>query len=385
MPLPPTEIGSRIRTIREDLGKTRDELAEVLGVSPAVVASLEAGTLDPVPGDYVLLAARFLATDFRYFISRDLDSVEAEARRLLRALAGPSAEDRLAMKRFVGFCQNEVELGRLLDDPSPELPPAYPLPSGQRHKDHGAEAARAERLRLGMGDRPIRDIFRLLRQQGVHLFRHRLKDRNLSGVTILHPTASICVLVNYQEDLYRQFFSAAHEYGHVLFDRSIVQSKGYVMSYYTARELEEMRANVFAGEFLLPTEALERFPKPTDRAAINRLTLEIGRTYRVNTETVAIRLREVGRISKADVETFRPQRPKIPTNDKRDPEVPESLSAAQAARRLSALEVGVSGHYLELLRRALTSDKITFGRFAEMLNMTRDEARQFALASALAL
>jgi len=58
-------------------------IAEALGVNIETIAKLEVGDLDPVPGDYILAISRLLQTDFRYFVSSDLDDVEKETRQTL--------------------------------------------------------------------------------------------------------------------------------------------------------------------------------------------------------------------------------------------------------------------------------------------------------------
>ena len=40
---------------------------------------------------------------------------------------------------------------------------------------------------------------------------------------------------------------------------------------------------------------------------------------------------------------------------------------------------------MELLRRALTEDKITWGRFAEMLDMTVEQSREFIISVGMAI
>lgn len=388
MALPPSEIGARIKRIRTEVGIPREELATAFGTTTETVDLLEAGDLEPLPGDLVLIAARLLQTDFRLLISTDLDDIEEETRKVFRALSEPKPADLLAIRRFNTLCLNEVELESLLGIRKPTLPPRYPLPdmSGKLHKVQGIEAAREERRRLSIGTRPIANVFEVLRSQGVRLFRQRLEDSNLSGLTVLHPRAGVSVLVNYDDDLYRQFFSASHEYAHVLFDRSRIEEQGCVVSYrYTRGQLVEIRANAFAGEFLLPTEALRAYDRPRDLASLNDAIERIARDYRVNTEPVAIKAREVGWISDRTLQSFRQVRPvTISRDEKLDPDIPEDLTPAQASRRAAAIEQGLSASYLELLRRALAGDEITFGRFAEMLDMPPREAEEFIKSAGLA-
>jgi Zn-dependent peptidase ImmA (M78 family) len=193
--------------------------------------------------------------------------------------------------------------------------------------------------------------------------------------------------VNYDEDLYRQFFSAAHEYGHVLFDRSTIEREGHVVSFrYSHAELSEMRCNNFAAEFLLPSAALNRYDRPRNIQDVADLLRRVALEYRVNTEPVAITLKEQDWISERTLESFRRTRAvTIRRADKSDPDLPPNLTAMQISRRSRAAETGFTTYYLEILRRAFTQDHITFGRFAEMIDLDLSQAREFAAEIGLAL
>jgi Zn-dependent peptidase ImmA (M78 family)/transcriptional regulator with XRE-family HTH domain len=389
MALPPQEIGNRLRAVREQVGVSIEELASACGVTSADFSRLESGTLDPIPGDYILIAARMLKTDFRYFISDVLDELEKETRQVFRALAAPTPADLLAIRRFMLFCMAEMELEQLLGASRPNLPPSYPLPGSTEylHRDQGKRAAILERQRLLLGNLPITNLFEVIRSQGVRLSRHALQDANLSGVTVAHPHAGVSVLVNYEEDLYRQFFSAAHEYGHVLFDRTEISRDGCVVSYrYSKSDLIEIRANAFAAEFLLPGAALSKYTKPRDLDELKSTIAQVARDYRVNAYAAAIRMKEAGWITDKTLTSFRKAMPVvIARKDKRDPDVPANLSPSQADRYAAAAKRGINAYFLDLLRRGLTEDAITFGRFAEMLDMTAEEAREFVQASGMAI
>ena len=388
MALSPKEIGRRIREVAEEVGVGRAEMADALGVDQNTISKLEMGTLDPIPGDYVLVIARLLKTDFRYFISSDLDDVEAETKKLFRKLAAPTPSDFLAIRRFVSFCMSEKDLEALLSIKRQEDIPTYSTgkASPRLHKDQGRDAAKQERKRLGLGNRPIRNIFEIMRSQGIHLFRHSLEDRNLNGVTIQHPQAGVCVLINYDDDLYRQFFSAAHEYCHVLADRSVLATEGSVVSYRGRYDLVEVRANNFAAEFLLPTGVFDEHKRPKDLNELTSFVRTVAQDYKVNTETVAIKLKDLGWITDKTLASFQAVRPAvIRRSEKTDPDIPLNLTHKQIERRVNAIREGISSYYLELLRRALTEDLITFGRFAEMLDMSTEQARDFVAATRLAI
>jgi len=389
MALSAKEIGRRIREVRTKLGMPPSTVAEALGVDIGIVGSLEDGTLDPIPGDYVLIVGRLLATDFRYFISTELDDVEHQTRAVFRSLSDPDPNDLLAIRRFISFCMSERDLEELLSVTRSPLPPKYQTPAHRQrlHKDQGREGARSERRRLGLRNRPIENVFELIRSQGIRLFRYGLNDGDLSGVTVLHPRAGISVLLNYGDDLYRQFFSAAHEYGHVLFEREDITRRGCVVSYgWDKAKLIEIRANNFAAEFLLPTEALNDYSRPKDVNSLKSLIARVSRDYKVNGLTVAISLKELGWITERTLRSFKREKPVVIRRlEKQDPDIPAGLTSKQIEKRIAAIKEGISSYYLELLRRSLTEDKITFGRFAEMLDMTPDQASAFVKATRLAI
>jgi Zn-dependent peptidase ImmA (M78 family) len=63
------------------------------------------------------------------------------------------------------------------------------------------------------------DVYADFRSIGIHVFRRKLGNSKISGLFIMHPVAGKCALVNSNEDVYRQRFSAAHETIHRLSGR----------------------------------------------------------------------------------------------------------------------------------------------------------------------
>ena len=377
--LAPDEIGRRIREVRQETGLSVDEAAERSHLTRQDYQRLEEGNLSPLPGDYVLLVAAAFGVDFRYFISTDLDDEESQTRKIYRAIGEPSTADRLAIRRFMRLCAAEHELEQILDVPHPQLPAPHAV-AGSFYKGHGATGAQHERARLRLRNAPINNVFDVLRQAGVRLFRFALAESEVSGLTIIHPTAGACVLVNYDEDLYRQFFSAAHEYAHVLFDRRQVEESGCIVSSkkYSREDLVEIRANTFASEFLLPRSAFDRYSLTSNPQQLMAAIKQIARDYRVNTPVVAIALKEAGRISERTLRSFQAASgTAIPRADKHDPDIPGGLTERQIRRRHEVSKQGLSGYFLELLRRAIVQHQITFARFAEILDMSVLDARRF--------
>src|SRR5690606_9952762 len=116
-------------------------------------------------------------------------------------------------------------------------------------------AAAALRSQLGYEPNVVpRNVYEDFRLIGIHVFRRALANAEISGLYVEHPIAGHCVLVNYDEDVYRQRFSVSHEAAHAIFD----SSEGVVVTFearsskYTKSDLKEIRANSFASHYLMP-------------------------------------------------------------------------------------------------------------------------------------
>src|SRR5271165_3988952 len=94
----PRDIGARIRTAREDLGWTQDQLAAAVGVSRSAVAQWETGRAGQVTTNLTRIAD-VLEVGVEYLMYGDDKRAPAEARQgdelaLLRLYRECSAEDR---------------------------------------------------------------------------------------------------------------------------------------------------------------------------------------------------------------------------------------------------------------------------------------------------
>ena len=303
-------------------------------------------------------------------------------------MAEPKPPDLMAIRRFMMFCMAEQELETLLESQRPPFPPGYPRPGSTEHctKTRVGEPRYRSETALA-GNQPVANVFHILRRQGVRLFRHRLEDAQLSGVTVSHPKAGVCVLVNCEDDLYRQFFSAAHEYGHVLFDREDTLQRA-ASSPIATRERNWWKSeptHLQRSSYCHPLGFLN-YPKPHHVPELLDLIGTIARDYHVNTETVVIRMKELHWITDRTLDSFRKAKPVvIQRSAKRDPDLASNLADRQAERLEEAIRQGISPYYMELLRRALTEDRITWGRFAEMLDMTVEQSREFIISVGMAI
>jgi Zn-dependent peptidase ImmA (M78 family)/transcriptional regulator with XRE-family HTH domain len=366
-------LGRKIKEARESLLIEKEEVAKYLRCSIEEYEKIENGESSSIDGDIIILISQVLEMDFRYFVSGDYVSAESQIKELFRQNGDITRNDRKAIRKFIRLCEEKHNLEGLLSrqKPIPHDYSGYGFRSNN-HKYQGITAAYRERERLNIDD-SINDIYGLLRKQKIHIFRRRLEDSNISGVYIKHPIAGHCVLINYSDDIYRQNFSMAHEYCHVLFDSGKEQS----ITYFN-REMDyvEIRANNFASNFLLPDKGIESINTDTSYEELIKIILDICNHYNVSSKVVIYRLKEKRLISEKLVERLlKDERLIISKSDKIDPEL-AGASKNLHEKLKKIIESGISLEYIELVRNAYQQNEISYGKMLECLQMNIEDAKQ---------
>lgn len=359
MPLELTSFASKLRRYREQFAVAVEQLSAATGIAADVIVALEAGGRRPT-GDEVLILSDFFKCDYKFFVSNEqlapIDQTEKLFRRFGHDL---SSADRWVIQEFLFLCENEsflsVELGcRAARE-------FHFSKVGTFFKGHGIAAAAELRRFLGYTATQIPvDVFDDFRAIGIHVFRRRFENANISGMFLKHPTAGKCVLVNYSEDVYRQRFTAAHEAGHAILD----DGEDFVVSFmkWEKGDLVETRANAFAAAYLVPPEYVARMPmiEWTPGAVI-----DVAERMRVNADVLVIALQRDKRVEASTVAKLKGL--KIPRERKVDPEMSSSLTDAQRTKKVALLERGLSTHYVRLCLEAYDRGVVSAGRVAEML------------------
>lgn len=363
-------LGSKLAKYRGQLKESVTEVASSTGIDAARLISIEAGQAEPT-GDEVLILADHFRCDFKFFISNEQVAPFEQTETLYRAYGGDfTKEDRRAIQDFLYLCETEDFLMRELGCPPKDF--SF-VPTGDYFKGHGEAAAAQLRVVLSHGDRAVpRDVYAEFRSVGVHVFRRKLGNSNISGLFIMHPVAGKCALVNLSEDIYRQRFSAAHEMAHAIFDSAQGASVTFEGSSGTDRL--ELRANRFASCFLMPPVFLSKLPAPslwTDSDA-----LRWSNELRVSCIALAIALKEAKLIDKTTYDRISHLR--VPHEAKIDPELPESLNATQRQRKAHLLELGLSDSYVSLCFEGYSAGVISIGRLAEALLCSHGELAELA-------
>jgi transcriptional regulator with XRE-family HTH domain len=118
------EVGRRLRSARETLGLTQEDVAAALNVQRTSVIAMEAGKRNVTALELRRLA-RLYRRDVSWLLGEgleNLDSAAAENQALFRATAQLSEEDKQQVLRFAQFLATGKPAA--LDSPAPAAPAA---------------------------------------------------------------------------------------------------------------------------------------------------------------------------------------------------------------------------------------------------------------------
>jgi Zn-dependent peptidase ImmA (M78 family)/transcriptional regulator with XRE-family HTH domain len=375
MPTDLRAVGSKLRKYREQLRESVQDVSRSTGISSDRLAGMEEGSIRPT-GDEILILADHWACDFGALLTHEISAPFEEAEVLYRRHGEAfSKQDRRVVQEFLYLCETEALILRELE----HTPQRFSFtPKGPHYISHGEQGAFALRTFFNYeSDRPsvVLDIYGDLRKIGVHIFRRKLKNSDISGLFLSNPSAGPCLLVNYSEDVYRQRFSAAHEMAHAIFDTS----DQAVVSFANPGDhdrLKELRANRFASCYLMPPSMLKSLPDPSGWKEAD--ALRWANNFRVSCDALGIALKQAGRLDDAGSRKIRSFR--VPTEAKMDPELSSNLSATARNRKRGLLERGLSDFYAGLCFEAHNRGLISTGKLAEaMLTDTVELAELAAL------
>ncbi len=271
MPIDQLELARRLRLARELAGMTQDQVATTVGIPRPSVAQIEAGRRS-VSG----LELDSLAVLYGKDVRELLDASPADGGviahfRLDADLVGlPEVLGALTECQRMGRDLASLERLAGIDRPSIATYDLGAPTSINAAIAQGVQAADAERRRLGLGDAPLEDIVDLLEANGVRTAVLDMPDA-VSGLMLVEPEAAPLVAANRSHYVLRRTFSFAHEYAHVLLDRA---SRGLVTRGGEVGNHREVRANAFAGAFLMPEAGVRRHLAELGKGASGRPATE---------------------------------------------------------------------------------------------------------------
>lgn len=275
MPITQQELGRRIRAAREASRLTQDQVAQQLGVSRPTVVQIEAGNRSVSSLELDRLAYLF-GRDMREFVAesfQDDDTLAALFRAQPDVTDQPEVIERL--RACMSLARELTSLERLVGiDRDITAVAIYPLPVPRNRWDaiqQGERLADEERRRLGLGVAPAPNLIELLESQGVRTGLVNLPE-DISGFTLIERSVGLFVVANRAHHHLRRRFSFAHEYAHVVIDRT---HAGLVSRASQRDDLIEVRANAFAAALLMPAEGVHQFVVGLGKGKPSRLHAEV--------------------------------------------------------------------------------------------------------------
>jgi Zn-dependent peptidase ImmA (M78 family)/transcriptional regulator with XRE-family HTH domain len=269
------ELARRLKAAREACHLTQEDVAAHLAVSRSTIAQIELGNRAVTSLELDKLAYLY-GRDIRAFLADEFRPEDALVA-VFRRHPDMMREDQVlaAVRRSLAAGREVTNLERLLGvDADLTMLPAYGLrpPATKWEAIQQAERiAVEERRRLGLGVSPLPSVAELLEAQGVRTSKADL-PQDLSGLTVAEPDVGVLVVVNATHVAWRQRFSFAHEYCHVLLDRD---QKGAISRATDRDTLPEVRANAFAAAFLMPAEGVTAFLQGLAKGQPSRLKAEV--------------------------------------------------------------------------------------------------------------
>lgn len=274
-------VGRNLRTARRYLRLSQSVVAEVLGTTRQAVASFEKDQRAPNLTQLAGLANLYRLT---------LDELVGVQRSAIAPHLAPAILPRL---------NSSTELG---DDDRLELtafktylsrrPARHVLHFKQTRLETVSAVVRRLLKERGFESATPVPVFALIAQFGVEI-RFTALDA-LAGALLLgddeHPTG---ILVNSDQPFERQRFSAAHELAHLLLGHEPKENS--FLSFLGRRfEPEEMDADAFAGELLVPTELLTEKMKAFANGPVDESVYLLARTFAVSFQAMTFRLAKLG-------------------------------------------------------------------------------------------
>ncbi|MBI3464795.1 MAG: ImmA/IrrE family metallo-endopeptidase [Planctomycetes bacterium] len=300
----PRILGQRIAEARRARGKTQEEVCEHLGCSRPTYIAIEKGERQAKANEIVKLAT-FFGRNVHDLVrpTEPVVGLQPALRAGADRLKGSDAEQlNAAIDELQRLAEDYRDLERMLNAPLRFNYPAE-ISLGPRvdASQLGEGAAAQERQRLGLGDQPVMSLRSMLEWDvGLRIFYWELPS-TVAGMYASTADLGCCILVNRKHPPERRRLSILREYGHLLVDR-FKPGIDY-LSASRRKPAKERFAEAFATSFLMPaTSVRQRFNDIVNTTGDFQVAdlRRLSQSYVVSTEAMALRLEQLGLISKTN-------------------------------------------------------------------------------------
>lgn len=358
----PITIAQKLKEARESLKLTQEEVSSRIGLSRTAIAKIESG------GRFVRSyeldeLSKIYCENVEYFLDEDIENIWDKFTSILFRESNISASDISNVHSAISTCDEYLRLETSLEIKNIVNMPKWLLPIENKLDavNQGIHIAQEERKRLNLGNDPIGTLEPYIENQGIRIiFRHL--GEGISGFFIFDYQNSPWIFINSEDYDWRRNFDLAHEYAHILFDSEIEINVDFRGQFRKGRpkkkDLKEVRADVFASNFLVPEGGIKDFcnnlsiqKNDFSVHAISQLCNYFGVSY----EVIIWRLYNI----------------KMLSSDKKD----ELLRKSDLVK--SAKTKPAQYRLIHLLTEAYRQYKISIGKMAEMLDQPITETIEY--------
>jgi Zn-dependent peptidase ImmA (M78 family)/transcriptional regulator with XRE-family HTH domain len=362
------QIRAAIRKQREAMGMTVAQLAKRIGVSRNTITNYESGKTEPSASDLVRLAEA-LGCQVADFLG--VGQVAPPPRFAFRAHA-PLRKDPSIIVTARKYLRAYAEIEEIMDARLCVHLRRFVCDSDGPLNDRDIETA-ADTLRQSceLHDTGPENIASVLESLGVRTLFFDHDGKGLDGLSTVQGDMLLVLLRWRSSVVERTIFSAAHELGHLVLHPQLFSANSEDVADDDAKRFER-EANVFAGNFLVPSDELVRIwrEERLNRLSLFNALLLLKRIFHVSFHCLYHRVIELGLAQPMDRGVFINQiKTQLGITGKATMEElePDPLEPEILYR---------STRFSRLIRSAFLQELIGVSKVAEMFQVTVDEANE---------
>lgn len=351
-------IGDRLRYARERAKLTGSQVRDRAGIGESSISEFENGKREPSLSQLHALASAYRRS-IAFFLS---DAPIPEEVVLWREKPQAGSED--AESHFLRLCEQYHNLEVWVDERLPLCLPEAPGTAETFSYTRAEMLAKNVRDILQLGDRPALSLLPVLEEVcGVKIFHLPFEPTGTAAST-LSETFGAAILLNTENARWRRNFDLAHELFHLLTWRVFRSASGDPKTVSCATEQEEKYATCFASNLLMPQGTVRL--ALDSRSQNGKISFEalhdIARQFDVSVEALQWRMHILyNRGAQGQEQTKQ--------------EIARAKALAPPVKRRSESPPRTwPDRYEALAMKALRRGEMSVGRFAEYLNISRQEA-----------
>ena len=366
------KLGERLRELRNKCGMTQESAAKVINAARTTMVAIEKGERRLKATELIKLARAYGISVSDFVRERPvIQPFQVQFRKAYRQNEVEKSQIESFIQELEKFCQNYLELEKIMNAPLPQNYPREYEVSGMPIERTAEAIAVGERQRLGLGDGPIPLLRNTLEQTvGLRIFYLKIPSKYSEMYTYDEKLGG-CMAINANHPEERRRWSLAYGYLHFLAHR-LTSVVGSIERPYQKMPESDRLAEAFPKYFLMPTSGLLKRFNAMCRANKNQKFTPtnlfiLAHTYGVSVEALTYRLEEMELLPSGTWERLHSHGFKVR-------KVQEELNLEAIPQRTDITPV----YYQHLAIEALDLGLITEGRFADFLNVDRLEARRIA-------